>query len=150
MSFFRCIASPLGPGLRLVLLVLGLILIGVAETDPLFAESGLYRGTDGSSGRITDLGSGIEIYSDAHGMTGAVLPRQGAGPVGPLTLPHGQLKPGTMIPFGAPAPPSNLTPAPVLPAFPHRLLPPQSPPTLAPIPAPVPGIQDDRSGSRAR
>ena len=83
-------------------------------------EVSLFRGQDGTSGTITDLGGGTGIYSDSHGTFGPVQERGDSQST--LTLPPGQSAQGTRTPFGSPPPPSNLTPAPVLPFQPHTPL----------------------------
>ncbi|MEX5280864.1 hypothetical protein [Nitrospira tepida] len=84
------------------------------------ADVTVFRGQDGTSGTITDLGSGTGLYSDPHGTFGPVQER-GDSP-STLTLPPGQPAQGAKTPFGMPLPPSNLTPAPVLPFQPHAPL----------------------------
>lgn len=88
------------------------------------AETSVLRHRDGTSGLITPLGEDAGIYSDAHGNTGPVT---GLGtPASPILAPHGDTKSSSITPFGTPMPPSNLTPAPVMPFHPNRPLMPQS------------------------
>lgn len=94
---------------------------------PLSAATGeisLFRGRDGTGGTIADPGGGTGIYSDSHGTFGPVQVRSDSPST--LTLPPGQPAQGARTPFGTPPPPSNLTPAPVLPFQPHAPLMPGS------------------------
>ena len=100
-------------------------------------EVSLFRGQDGTSGTITDLGGGTGIYSDSHGTFGPVQER-GDSP-STLTLPPGQATQGARTPFGTPLPPSSLTPAPVLPFQPHAPLMP-GPGSAAPSVPFAPGV----------
>lgn len=87
------------------------------------AQTSIVQHRDGTSSTITHLGEDVGIRSDAHGNGGPVT---GLGiPSSPGTIPHGDTKSGTITTFGTPAPPNNLTPAPVLPFNPNRPLMPQ-------------------------
>ncbi|MBA5868070.1 MAG: hypothetical protein GDA67_15365 [Nitrospira sp. CR1.3] len=86
------------------------------------AEVGIIQRADGSSARITDLGNGIGMISDPHEPS-SPLPLSPAAAVRPAG-PHGDVAPSTVIPFGSPAPPGNLTPTPAPPFDSNRSLPP--------------------------
>jgi hypothetical protein len=92
------------------------------------ADASIVQRSDGTAGTITHLGDDTGIYSDAHGNTGPLI--NPGNPAPASGGPHGDATAGHLTPFGTPAPPSNLTPAPVLPFNPNRSLAPPQP--LAP------------------
>jgi hypothetical protein len=112
------------------------------------AESGLYRGQDGSTGTVADLGNGTMLYADPHGTFGPLPGSAGGTQGGPVPLPQGYGDSGHITPFGTPTPPSQLTPAPVLPFHPHGMLMPQQPGT--PVPSFSPKSGGSGSGFRGR
>ena len=75
------------------------------------AQSSPIRQPDGTQGLLSPLTGSDVIYSDAHGN------KQ------PATL---GTSPGPLTPFGTPAPPNLLTPAPLLPLSPKSMATPQS------------------------
>ena len=97
------------------------------------AEVGVIRHSDGTAGIITHLGDDVGIYSDSHGNSGPIM-----NPGSPPSFsggPHGDTTAGANTVFGTPPPPSNLTPAPILPMNPNRpLLPQQSIPPSSSVP----------------
>ena len=99
------------------LLIAAVVALYVMPLSMAAGEVSVFRGQDGTSGTITDLGGGMGIYSDSHGTFGPAQER--GNPQSTLTLPPGQPTQGTRTPFGTPVPPSNITPAPVLPFHPH-------------------------------
>lgn len=104
----------------ILLSVMGLLLHPASHTA---AQPAPFREPDGTTGTISPLGNGQAIYSDAHGNT---HPTQlGSGlPSHSFSGPHGAA-PGTVTPFGTPAPPNLLTPAPLLPLQPKGMAIPQ-------------------------
>lgn len=108
------------------------------------AEVRVIQRGDGTSGTITHLGDNVGIYSDAQGNTGPVISPNGLAPSS--GGPHGDTAPGHRTPFGTPAPPSNLTPAPVLPFNPNRPLVPQQPSA----PSTAPGLGSSSGGRFGR
>lgn len=124
--------------LRLVGLVTA-VLFGLA-TRPVSAESDAMYRPDRTHAPVIDLGNGFLLHRDPHG---------------PLTpLPQVSRPPGSVLQdptispnvpptaFGIPAPPSNLTPAPVLPFHPHS--------PLVPHPAIPPGSHRGVGGAQGR
>lgn len=101
--------------------------------------------SDGTTGTISQLGDDVGLYSDAHGNTGPVMKPGSLAPFS--TSPHGETATGHNTPFGTPAPPNNLTPAPVLPFRLNQPPPPQqpSPPSAAP-----PGLGSSGGGRFGR
>jgi len=99
------------------------------------AQSSPFQQSDGTAGMISPLGQGEAIYSDPHGNKhpshfGSGLPSHS------FSAPHGAT-PGTITPFGTPAPPNLLTPAPLLPLHPKGMATPQpQAPALPVIPSP--------------
>lgn len=90
------------------------------STLPAQAEVTFVQGHDGSTARITDLGNGIGMTSDPHGLSGvSVAPPH---PEQPRSGPHGLQEGLTITPFGSPTPPNHLTPPPILPFSPNRSL----------------------------
>lgn len=122
---------------------LGALAIEAIAAPHLHADPAIVRGADGMQGTLTDLGGGTALYRTPHGGLAPV----DVGPDGHQVIPEGgrqdPVRPAIRTPFGTPLPPSNLTPAPVLPFAPHGTIIPQpsSPPQ---IPAPGAG---PRSGS---
>jgi hypothetical protein len=105
-------------------IVLATQLFVIGATRIAAADVSVVQRSDGTAGTITHLGDNVGIYSDAHGNTGPVI--NPSGPVPSAGGPHGDTATERITPFGTPAPPSNLTPAPVLPFNPNRpLVPPQ-------------------------
>ncbi|MDP9131759.1 MAG: hypothetical protein M3M98_01330, partial [Nitrospirota bacterium] len=98
----------------LVVFLTGSSLVGrlsFADAQPL-----VIRQNDGTTITLSPLGGHDAIYSDAHGNKGVT--HQGSGlPSHSFSSPHGPM-PGTVTPFGTPAPPNLLTPAPLLPLQP--------------------------------
>jgi hypothetical protein len=94
----------------------------------------IFRGADGNDGSITHLGDDQAMYRDAHGTIGPVLRPGGQGSPTIIT-PQGEVKSGTVTPFGAPLPPNRITPSPVLPLNP-RLGSTPAPPTPPTVPLP--------------
>jgi hypothetical protein len=95
------------------------------------AQISVYQNSDGTSGTITHLGEDISIYSDSHGNTGTITNFGGGFQSYSFTSPQGGTTTGSITTFGSPAPPNNLTPAPVLPFTPNGTLMPQ--PRAAPV-----------------
>lgn len=110
----------------LIIIVLAAQLLVTGGSGIAAAEVSVLQRSDGTTGTITQLGDNVGFYSDAHGNTGPVI--MPGGPAPSLSGPHGDPVTGRMIPFGAPMPPSNLTPSPVLPFRPNQPLAPQQPP----------------------
>lgn len=111
--------------IRTTLLVacsVGLVLAGGLA----HAQISVFQSSDGTSGTITHLGDSISIYSDSHGNTGTITNLGGGFQSYSFMSPHGVTSTGTITTFGSPEPPSNLTPAPVLPFTPNGTLMPQS------------------------
>jgi hypothetical protein len=109
------------------------ILLGIGGTwlwlaGPALAEVGAVSRSDGTGGKLTQLGDDFGIYSDSHGNTGPVIQ-----PARPSPGPHGNVATEVLTPFGTPVPPNNLTPAPVLPISPNR--PPPVQQSVAPSPS---------------
>jgi hypothetical protein len=94
---------------------------------------------------MTHLGDNVGIYSDAHGNAGPVI--DPSNPAPSSGGPHGDTATGRITPFGTPAPPSNLTPAPVLPLRPN-----QPPAPLQSLPPPIapPGSSSSSGGRFGR
>jgi hypothetical protein len=93
------------------------------------AEVAIVRHSDGMAGTITHLGDDAGIYSGSYGNNGPIL-----NPGGPSSFsggPHRDITSSAGTAFGTPAPPNNLTPAPVLPMNPNRPLLPQQPTPLS-------------------
>jgi hypothetical protein len=106
------------------------------------AEVGVIRHRDGTDGHMTHLGDDIGLYSDSHGSTSPLT-----HPTLPAPDSHGDNFSGPLTPFGTPAPPNNLTPAPTLPMNPNRPLAPQQP--VAPSPSSPPrGFMSPGGGGR--
>lgn len=87
------------------------------------AQSSPVRQPDGTQGLLSPLGENDAIYSDTHGNKQPTT-------LGPRLPSHGMnalsgASPGTITPFGAPAPPNRLTPAPLLPLSPTGMTSPQ-------------------------
>ena len=82
-----------------------------------------FRESHGTIGTISPLGDGSAIYSDAHGNKNPTQLGPGL-PSHSFSGPHGAA-PGTITPFGTPAPPNRLTPAPLLPLAPKGMAVPQ-------------------------
>jgi hypothetical protein len=95
------------------------------------AQISQFQSSDGTSGTITHLGEDVSIYSDSHGNTGTITNYGGGFQSYSFTSPQGGTTTGSITTFGSPAPPSNLTPAPVLPFTPNGTLMPQ--PRVAPV-----------------
>lgn len=95
------------------------------------AQISVVQSSDGTTGTITHLGDSYSIYSDSHGNTGAITNLGGGFQSYSFTSPQGGTTTGTITTFGSPEPPSNLTPAPVLPFNPNGTLMPQ--PRVAPV-----------------
>lgn len=95
------------------------------------AQISVFQSSDGTSGTITHLGDSYSIYSDSHGNTGTIMNLGGGFQSYSFTSPQGGTTTGTITTFGSPAPPNNLTPAPVLPFTPNGSLMPQS--RVAPV-----------------
>jgi hypothetical protein len=95
------------------------------------AQISVFQSSDGTSGTITHLGDSFSIYSDSHGNTGTITNLGGGFQSYSFTSPLGGTTTGTITTFGTPEPPSNLTPAPVLPFTPNGTLMPQ--PRVAPV-----------------
>ena len=110
------------------------------------AEVSLVQHRDRTAGTITHLGDDTGIHSDSHRNTGPVTSSGGLLP--PLSGPHENTQSGSVTPFGTPAPPSNLTPAPVLPFHPNRPLAPLQP--SAPSSTPPPGLGSFNGGRFGR
>jgi hypothetical protein len=117
--------------------IAAVIMLSMMPLSVATSEVSLFRGQDGTSGTITDLGGGTGIYSDSHGTFGPIQDRGASQST--LTLPPGQSPQGTRTPFGTPPPPSNLTPAPVLPFQPHSPIMP-GPGSAAPSVPFAPGV----------
>jgi|SRR5215831_624911 len=101
------------------------------------AQISVVQSSDGTTGTITHLGDSHSIYSDSHGNTGAITSPGGGFQSYTFTSPQGGTTTGTITTFGSPEPPSNLTPAPVLPFNPNGTLMPQ--PCVAPVVPSSPG-----------
>jgi hypothetical protein len=112
----------------------GLILWVLLGTVPILAgDVTIIQGTDGTTGTVYDLG-GIKLYRDSHGTRGTVYDFGGVSTY-QFTNPGGETRSGTIYNFGAPPPPNNLTPAPILPFNPHgTLMPRESVAPVAPFP----------------
>lgn len=95
------------------------------------AQVSVFQNSDGTSGTITQLGDTISIYSDSHGNHGTITNLGGGFQSYSFTSPQGGTTTGSITTFGLPVPPSNLTPAPVLPFSPNGTLMPQ--PRVAPV-----------------
>lgn len=116
--------------LSIVILVAHLVLAGGSNIA--VAEVSIVQRSGGTAGTMTHLGDETHIYPDAHGNTGPV-----ADPTRPAPIfggPHGETAAGPLTPYGTPAPPSGLTPAPILPFSPNRALvpPPPAAPSITP------------------
>jgi hypothetical protein len=117
------------------ILVTALITIACVGYAP-GAES-VFRGSDGSIGFITHLGDDEAIYRDAHGTTGPIRRPGGQGSPTIIT-PQGEIRSGTVTPFGTPTPPNQLTAPPVLSINPHLGAVPNSPaPPVIPLSPPL-------------
>jgi hypothetical protein len=109
------------------------IAAGMPAARPALADVAIVQHRDGTTGTITRVDDHIGIYADAHGNTNPLaIPDGMAG----HSDPHGSMPPPTATPFGTPAPPNRLTPAPLLPFNPNRPLMP--PPALVPPAAAAP------------
>ncbi|WHZ14575.1 MAG: hypothetical protein OJF52_001414 [Nitrospira sp.] len=109
------------------------------------AQPSIIQERDGTMGTLSPLGDNDAIYSDPHGNRGVT--RQGSG-LSPhnFSSPHGD-QPGTVTPFGTPAPPNLLTPAPLLPLHPRGMATPQPQP---PASSGAPGGINSFSGRPGR
>jgi hypothetical protein len=116
------------------------------SADISLAEVGLIQHRDGTAGTITHLGDDISIHSDSHGNTGPATSSGGNSPS--FNGPHEDTQSGLVTPFGTPAPPNNLTPAPVLPFHPNR--PPVPPQPSAPSSTTPPGLGSSNGGRFGR
>jgi hypothetical protein len=106
----------------LVVLILGCSLL-VSEPPQTAAQSSALRQGDGATVTLSPLGGNEAIYSDAHGNKGPT--HQGSGfSSHTFSSPNGAA-PHTITPFGTPAPPNLLTPAPLLPIQPRGMATPQ-------------------------
>jgi hypothetical protein len=111
--------------------------------DSTQAGVALMQSSHGISGTIADLGNGVGIQSDPHGQGGEFsTPLERTVPLPPG--PHGELNQRAVTPFGSPLPPSQMTPAPILPFQPNRPLVPS--PTTPPAVLPPTGSQGGRLG----
>jgi hypothetical protein len=89
----------------------------------------------GNTARLEPLDGTQTVTSSASepANRGAILPRD-AQPPG-MTTPQGDFSSRAVTPFGAPLPPNQLTPPPVLPFNPNRSLMPSPSPSHPPNPA---------------
>ncbi len=133
--------------IRIVSLVAFVICSALQHTAlPAAGQSVPLRQPDGTQGLMSPLGANGAIYSDAHGNKQPITPQSG------LLLPPGTERPpgtlpGARTPFGTPAPPNLLTPAPVLPLSPKSMVTPQP---QAPGSAGVPGRSATPDGRPGR
>ena len=109
------------------------------------SQPSIVQQRDGTSGTLTPLGEQDAIYSDAHGNRGVT--HLGSGiPSHTFSSPHGAV-PGSVTPFGTPAPPNLVTPAPLLPLQPRGMATPHS---QAPASSGGPGAGGSFSGRPGR
>ena len=113
------------------LLFFAFSLFFVVSVGTVSAQISVFQSSDGTSGTITHLGDSFSIYSDSHGNTGTITNLGGGFQSYSYTSPQGGTTTGSITTFGSPVPPSNLTPAPVLPFTPNGTLMPQ--PRVAPV-----------------
>ena len=90
----------------------GVIILAIGST--VHAESGILTSPDGLHGHLFDLGNGIQIYSNAHGLNTPIRPRGGTWIDEPITLPNGNVTFGHRIPFGSDTPSFDFTLSPTL------------------------------------
>ncbi len=95
----------------------------IAPVSHAGAQPSLLQSPDGTTSTLSPLGGGEAIYFDAHGNKGPTHLGSGV-PSHSFSSPHGA-QPGTVTPFGTPAPPNLLTPAPLLPLQPKGMATPQ-------------------------
>lgn len=100
-----------------------MILWCMSPPDNTAAQSFPVQQSDGTAGTISPLGQGEAIYSDPHGTKNPSHLGSGLPPHS-FSAPHGAT-PGALTPFGTPAPPNLLTPAPLLPLHPKGMTTPQ-------------------------
>ncbi len=141
----RCFhASAISP------LLSAISLLSVVAAANLHAQISVFQSSDGTSGTITQLGDNFAIYSDSHGNTGTITNLGGGFQSYSFTSFLGETMTGTMTTFGLPAPPNNLTPAPILPFDPNGALMPQR--RIAPVvpfsPGPAFGSGSPSGGGR--
>jgi hypothetical protein len=117
--------------MRSALLFCAFSLFSIVAVGTVSAQVSVFQSSDGTSGTITHLGDSFSIYSDSHGNTGTITNLGGGFQSYSFTSPHGRTTTGSITTFGSPEPPSNLTPAPVLPFAPNGTLMPQ--PRVAPV-----------------
>lgn len=112
-----------------------------AAAGPIAAQDVILRTPDGMTYTYNDLGNGFALRSDPHGPVG-VLPAP-EPPRPPTPAVPDLRRPGSAL---RPVPPSNLTPAPVLPYTPHGTIIPHERPSpavpLAPNPPFMPSGPD--------
>ncbi len=105
-----------------VLLAIWSLIDPISNAD---AQPTLLQQSDGTTGRLSPLGNGDALYSDAHGNKGRTRTQLGSGLTShSFSSPHGATA-GTVTPFGTPRPPNLLTPAPLLPLHPKGMATPQ-------------------------
>ncbi len=127
----------------------------LSGTDVSAQGLSIVQGSDGTSGTIVDLGGGFHSYSDSHGNRRTVVELGGGLQTYEFSSPHGGLRSGTILTFPAPrpnagAPPSGMTPAPVLPFFPKGpLMPREQTAPIAPL-TPGTGALNGFGGSGGR
>lgn len=100
-------------------LMLGIILGSLLTAINSWAQISVFQGSDGTSGTIVDLGNGFRTYSDSHGNMGTIMDLGGGFQTYQFSSPQGGSQSGTITTFGSPTPPSNITPAPILPFTPR-------------------------------
>lgn len=111
--------------IRIVSLVALVICSALQNTAlPAAGQSLPLRQPDGTQGLVSPLGGHDAIYSDAHGSKQPITPQSGLLLAPGTERPSGTL-PGARTPFGTPAPPNRLIPAPLLPLSPKSMANPQ-------------------------
>jgi hypothetical protein len=116
--------------------VFGMLLAVVVLTSSAGAQGlVIIQGSDGTNGRVIDLGNGFGIYSDSHGNSGTVIGLSGGPQPLPLNPPSAQSGTGQ----GLGSVPEPITPAPVLPFGPRAS------PLLTPGSPKVPAVESPSS-----
>lgn len=118
--------------------------LSISPVSDAEADVVVLGGQGGTIGTIANRSGNTMVASDSHKAFG---PAQGwRPPASNLILHLGQSPQRTSTPFGIPPPPSSLTPAPVLPFYPHSPLMPGSAADSAPFTLGAHGATDGFHG----
>jgi hypothetical protein len=125
------------------MLVIGIAVWGLLSAGPAEAQITVIQGSDGTSGTVVDLGSGISTYSDSHGNMGTIIDLGGGIQTFQFNSPGGPSQSGSAATFGAPTPPQLVTPALILPIRPHGPI--LQPGAVVPVVPLTPGLGAGRT-----